>query len=183
MIEYRQNIKQTLENESIAYRILRSRDSQRTRSTNVEYSDVSKNCINALNKILKEPSEIVLFSGGIYEYIVNDLRGGYNQSQMAFLIDLPYQQTVDRFVAIPLWIAPPGTQIIQFDYHNILTIDKLKEKGWNEVSVGVTPVKIVNARGGLQAKILQYSLKHIGAIKLNKSQNYPLAVMLLMKIP
>ena len=40
----------------------------------------------------------------------------------------------------------------------------------NEVSVGVTPIKIVNTRGSLQAKRLQYSLKHIAAIPINKSQ-------------
>jgi len=78
--EYRQNIKQTLENESIDFRIARSRDTQRTRSTNAEYSDASTNSINALNKALKEPAEIVLFSGGIYECTINDLRGKYNQS-------------------------------------------------------------------------------------------------------
>ena len=73
-----------------------------------------------MNKELKEPSEIVLFAGGIYECIINDSRGRYNQSQLAFMTNLPSQQTIDHFDAILLWIAPPGTQIIQFDQHNIL---------------------------------------------------------------
>ena len=62
--EYRDNIKQILNNESTTYRIAYSKDSQRTRSTNAEYSDASINIIKALNKALKEPSEIVLLAGG-----------------------------------------------------------------------------------------------------------------------
>ena len=88
----------------------------------------------------------------------------------AFMIDLPPQQTIDRFDAIPLWIAPPGTQVIEYDQNNIPTAEELKEKGWCAVNIGMTPEKIINARGGLQAKRLQYSLKHIGAITINKSQ-------------
>ena len=77
---YRENIKQSLETESIVYTIAYSRDSQRTRSTNAEYSDASENSIKALNKELKEPSQIVFFAGGVYECTINDSRGQYNQS-------------------------------------------------------------------------------------------------------
>ena len=91
------------------YRIAHSRDLQRTRSTYVEYSDASTNSVRALNKESKESSEIVFFAGGIYECTINDSRGKFNQSQLAFMIDLPSQQTIDRVDAIPLWIAPSGT--------------------------------------------------------------------------
>ena len=60
--EYRESIKQLLDNESKIYRIAHSRDSQRTRSTNAEYNGASENSIKALNKALKEPSQIVFFS-------------------------------------------------------------------------------------------------------------------------
>ena len=73
--EYREAIKQQLENEYIPYRIVSSRDSHSTRSTNAEYSDASPNSINALDKKLKEPSQIVLFAGGVYECTVNDSCG------------------------------------------------------------------------------------------------------------
>ena len=127
--EYRESIKQTLERESITYRIAYSRDLQRTRSTNAEYNNASASTIKSLNKELKEPSEIVLFSGGIYECTINDTRGRFNQSQLAFMVDLPSQENVDCFEAISLWIAPPGTQFIQFHHHNIPDIDKLNENG------------------------------------------------------
>ena len=182
LVEYRENIKKTLSNNAMVYRIAHSRDLQRNRSTNAEYSDASTNSIKALNKELKKPSEIVLFAGGIYECTINDSRGKFNQSQLGFMIDLPSQQTIDRFDAISLWIAPPGTQYIEYDHNNIPSVEELKEKGWNEVNIGVAPEKIINARGGIQAKRLQYSLKHIGAITINKAQGETLPMGIAVEI-
>ena len=152
--EYRESIKQLLDNETKIYRIAYSRDSQRTRSTNAEYNGASENSIKALNKALKEPSQIVFFQGGIYECTINDSRGRYNQSQLAFMANLPTQHVIDRFDAIPLWIAPPGTQNFDFDRNNIPTEDELKDRGFNEVAIGVSPEKIISARGGIHAKRL-----------------------------
>ena len=171
-----------MDTESIVYRIAHSRDSQRTRSTNAEYSDASDNSIKALNKELKEPSQIVFFAGGVYECTINDSRGRYNQSQLAFMVNLPPQQLIDRYDAIPLWIAPPGTQHFDFDQNNIPSEDELKEKGWNEVVIGISPEKNVSARGGIHAKRLQYSLKHIGAITINKSQGETLPLGIAVEI-
>lgn len=139
--EYRENIKQLLDTESIIFRVAYSRDLQRTRSTNAEYSDATENSIKALNKELKEPSQIIFFSWGFYECTINDSRGRYNQSQLAFMAKLPEQYLIDRFDAIPLWIAPPGTQAFEYNQHNIPTEHELKEKGWNEVSIGISPEK------------------------------------------
>ena len=119
-----------MDTENIQYRIAYSRGSQHTRSTNAEYNDASAISKKKLNKELKEPSEIVFFPGGVYECTINDSRGRYNQSQLAFMATLPSHQTVDRFDAIPLWIAPPGTHVIPFDQHNIPTENELKDKGW-----------------------------------------------------
>jgi len=52
-----------LDTESIIFRVAYSRDLQRTRSTNAEYSDATENSIKALNKELKEPSQIVFLLG------------------------------------------------------------------------------------------------------------------------
>ena len=127
--EYREAIKQQSDNESIPYRIVLSIDSKRTRSSNAEYSDASPNSIKALDIKLKEPSQIVLFAGGVYECTINDSRGRYSQSQLAFIAQLPSQQTIERFDALPLWIAPDGTQFIPFGQHNIPTHEELTEMG------------------------------------------------------
>ena len=182
MNEYREVTKKTLDNESIPYRLAHSRDPQRTRSTNAEYNNASEISKKALNKQLKEPSEIVLFSGGIYECTINNSRGKYNQSQLAFMIDLPSQHTINRFDSIPLWIAPPGTHFIEYHHQNIPSKNELIDNGWNEVYIGVSPEKIINARGGISAKRLQYSLKHIGAITINKSQGETLPMGIAVEI-
>ena len=180
--EYRECIKRQLENDNIPFRLSRSRDMHRTQSTNAEYSIATPQSIKTLNKELKEPSEIIFFAGGIYECTINDLRGRYNQSQLAFMLDIPSQESVDRFEAIKMWIAPAGTHYISFERDNIPSRASLLDLGWNEVQIGCAAERIIVARGGLQAKRLQYSLKHIGAITINKSQGETLPLGLAVEI-
>ena len=89
-----------------------ARDKQRTRVANYEYGLATGKIIKALNKYLKVPSELVFFAGGIYECTINDSNGRYNQSQLAFMLDIPSQDAVNIFDSITLWIAPSGPQII-----------------------------------------------------------------------
>ena len=180
--QYKEQIKRRLNEESKIYRVSKSRDLQRTRSTNAEYNEATAPSVKCLNKALKEPSEIVFFEGGCYECTINDNRSRYNQSQLAYLIDLPSQDTVNRYDAIPLWIAPPGNHNVLFDQDNLPSRDRLRELLWNEVMIGVTPERVIPARGGLQAKRLQYSLKHIGATTINKSQGETLPQGLAIEI-
>ena len=105
-----------------------------------------------------------------YECTINDSNGRYTQSQLAFMLDIPPQDTADRFDSIPLWIAPPETQIIDFNNKKLPTRHQLTTLVWNEVSIACSPERVVLAIGGLQEKKLQYSLKIIGAIAINISQ-------------
>ena len=132
-------MKRQLNNESIEYQISKSRDTQRTRNSSGKYTEASANSIKALNKEVKEPTEIVFFSGGIYECTINDNRERYNQSQLAFMLDLPSQSTIDHFDGISLWLPPTGTQIINYNYHNIPDREELIDLGWKEVTIGVAP--------------------------------------------
>ena len=180
--QYKELIKRRLDQDSIPYQVAKSRDLQRTRSTNAEYNEATVQTVKCLNKALKEPPEIVLFEGGCYECTINDNRGRYNQSQLAYLIDLPSQDTVTHFDSISLWIAPPGHHNIIFENNNVPSRERLLQLTWNEVLVGVTPERVIPARGGLQAKRLQYSLKHIGATTINKSQGETLPQGLAIEI-
>ena len=54
--EYCEIIIRQLERNPSIYRIAYVQDTQRTRSTNSEYSLASQQCIKCLNKSLKEPS-------------------------------------------------------------------------------------------------------------------------------
>ena len=51
---------------------------------------------------------------------------------------------------------------------NLPTRHQLTTLGWNEVSIGCAPERVVLERYGFQEKIIHYSLKHIGAITINK---------------
>ena len=59
--KYWESVKRQLNNKSIEYRISKSRDTQRTRNSSGEYTEASENSIKALNKEVKEPTEIVSF--------------------------------------------------------------------------------------------------------------------------
>ena len=47
---------------------------------------------------------------------------------------------------------------------------QLRHWGWKEVSIGVAPERDVKASNQYHARRKQYSLKHVGAITINKSQ-------------
>ena len=180
--KYWESIKRQLDNKSIEYRISKSRDTQRTRNSSGEYTEASENSIKALNKEVKEPTEIVFFSGGIYECTINDNRERYNQSQLAFMLDLPSQKTIDHYDGILLWLPPAGTQIINYNQNDLPNRQELIDLGWKEVTIGVAPERNVLVQGGLHAKRLMYSLKHIGAITINKSQGETLPLGLAVEI-
>ena len=110
---------------------------------------------------------MVLFAGGIYECTIKYSNGRYNQSQLDFMLDIPSQDSADQFYSIPLWIAPARTQIIDFNQQNLPTRHQWTTLVWNEVLIGCAPEILVLARGRLQEKKLQYSLKIIGAITIN----------------
>ena len=106
-----------------------SSDLQRTSGTNGEYSQASAQSVRYLNKEIREPTEIVLFSEGIYECTINDIRGRYSQSQLAFLLEVPAQDSIDKFDRIALWISPPGTQVIDFNKDKLPSKEQLRTLG------------------------------------------------------
>jgi hypothetical protein len=135
-----------------------------------------------LNRELKEPTELVFFVGGIYECTINDPRSRYSQSQLAYMLVIQTEDVIDKYASIPLWIAPPGTHYVHFNHHTIPTRENLLTLGWVEVNIGISPERIVVARGSMQAKRMQYSLKHIGATTINKSQGATLPLGLAVEI-
>ena len=68
------------------------------------------------------------------------------------MLDIPPQDTADQFDSIPLWIAPPETQIIDFNNKKLPTRHQLTTLVWNEVSIACSPERVVLAIGGLQEK-------------------------------
>ena len=58
----------------------------------------------------------------------------------------------------------------------------MKDNGWNEVHIGVSSEKYINAREGISAKGLQYSHKHIGGFTINRSQGGTLPIGIAIEI-
>lgn len=167
---FREQIKSQLTAEGVEFRAVTARDTQKRKGTNGDYVPASEQCIKQLDREMKEPRELVLFPGGVYECTINDRHKGFSQSQLALLIDLPSEEDVNSKHEIKMWIAPPATGQISFDRRQLPSRAYLESLGWKEVFVGCTPERDVNVRGGLVGRRFQYSLKHIGATTINKSQ-------------
>ena len=88
---------------------------------------------------------------------------------MAFLLDLPTKDSVEICAAINIWITLAGTNHIVFYMDNILTIQRLRDLGWNETTVGCGAERDINVQCGLMARQVHYALKYIGATIINKS--------------
>ena len=75
---------------------------------------------------------------------------------------MPTHDSIDRFKRIPLWISPPGTQVICFHHNNVPSKEKLRMLGWVEVNRCVSSQQLVSINSGsLYAKYMHYSLKNI----------------------
>mmetsp|Transcript_28417 Transcript_28417/g.59223 ORF Transcript_28417/g.59223 Transcript_28417/m.59223 type:complete len:556 (+) Transcript_28417:675-2342(+) len=181
--DYRQSIMRQLNKDREVYVIAASWNTQRLRGANGDWAPASDHTVRSLNKELKEPEELVFFVGGVYGCTINDTRENqYCQSQLAFLLELPPKADVTQFQSIPIWIAPPGNQQIQFDRHQLPTQEELVKAGWSEVSMGTALARIVPARYSIQARRKQYLLKHIGTITINKAQGTTLSLGIAIKI-
>jgi predicted GIY-YIG superfamily endonuclease len=179
--EYRESVKRQLQNSGVDHRIVPSRDTHRSQGSQAEYSTASEQSIKALNRSVKEPTELVLFAGGIYEITHNERSGNYSQSQLVFMLELPSEDTVARFNAINVWLPPPGTECIEYDRHNMPSRDELVARHWTEVKVGVAPERLVPVKG-MHAKRLQYTLNAVGATTINKSMGATLPLGLAVEI-
>ena len=115
LADYRESMKRTLTNDGIAYLVAESIDSQKMKGASSDFTIAGEQSINALNRELREPTELVLFEGGVYECTINDIRRGFRQSQLAYLLDLPSAETVANHSAIDIWIAPAAANIAGFD--------------------------------------------------------------------
>ena len=165
---YMQDLRSKLERDGTPFRTRTSIDTQRIDGSNAKWSKATHNSIASLNKELREPKEILLVCGGLYELTQNDREGNFCQSQIVMLLDLPSEETLANFGAFPGWVSPSGCQRIDYNVNNIPDRDELVSMGWREVSVGVAPQRPVRVRGGILAQRAQYALKHIGAITIDR---------------
>ncbi len=139
-----------------------------------EYTPASRTSTASLTNQLREPELLVFFRWCLYECTVNDpsQHRHYNQSTLVLLIDMPDRTTLDQFGPIRVWVAPAGTQFVDFlsNGSSMPTKSRLRDLGWCEVSIGTAPEREIHAPNRYFAKRKQYALKHVGAMTINKSQ-------------
>ena len=114
-----------------------SRDTHKVKGASGDYTEASETSTKALNKDLREPSELVFFPGGVYECTTNDPGGRFSQSQTAYLLDLPTDDHVANYRALKVWIAPVGGNNTMFPRDTLSSRDALVRLGWAEDTLDV----------------------------------------------
>ena len=96
------------------FRVRQSVDRHVRSCSSAEYTRASLSSVSSLNHQLKEPETLVFHPWAVYECTTNDSAGRYNQSTIALLVDVPSEQVVNDFSNFLIWIAPAGTQYVEF---------------------------------------------------------------------
>jgi predicted GIY-YIG superfamily endonuclease len=111
-----------------------------------------------LSRMTKEPSELLIYPGALYELTFNK-EGHFSQSQLAMMCEemMPTQEAVSSFTPLCVMLAPEGCKSSPLT----MSIKELTALGWRLVHVGVAPEHHQTIRrGGLQGKRHQYGLRH-----------------------
>ena len=154
--QYAERVRRCLQrNEYISRTAL---DVQKQRFSHSDWVAASQSTIDQIELIKKEPTELLLFRGGQYEFTFNK-ENEFSQSQMALLYDLPSQEDVDSVKKIKILCAPPGLKNYAIDIGNVTKEDLLSE-GFTEVSIGIAPERTLALKNNIQAKRKQYGLQH-----------------------
>lgn len=105
----------------------------------------------------KEPSTLWLFPGALYEITYNK-KNQFNSTQIAVLVNVPDISHVADKKPIELIIAPAGCKSLPPNLSCFETL--VSEHGWKVNKVGVCTDRIQTFGYGIQAKRIQYGLKH-----------------------
>jgi predicted GIY-YIG superfamily endonuclease len=123
-----------------------------------------KNCI-ALNRHINEVQTLKLHQNIMVEMTYNRTNV-WSHSQVAIVIDLPTQASLNSWKPINVILAPVGTNKLpegDISKHNLL------RNGWKEVKVGTAPEKEVRLHGRISAKRKQYAIKPRIAMTVHKA--------------
>ena len=110
-----------------------------------------------LNKLAKEPKNLLFFVGGVYECTYNK-KGVFAHTQLAILLDLPDIDDVKSFRDINFYIAPNGLK--DFKYNKFKRKETYIEEGWKKIKIGVPTLKTHRTTVNIKAQRKQYGVKH-----------------------
>ena len=154
--QYAERVKRCLDrNEYIS--IIAS-DVEKPRLSHSEWYAATNITIDQIAHIRKEPTELLLFRGGQYEFTFNK-ENVFSQSQMALLYDLPSVDDVRNFRQFKILCAPPGLKDFSINIDDT-SKQELLDEGFTEVSIGIAPDRTLGLKNNMQAKRKQYGLQH-----------------------
>ena len=109
-----------------------------------------------LNKKCREPEELLFEIGSVYTCTFNDQKK--SNSQKAILFDLPSQEALDEFQPIKILLAPPGCKDVLYEPDEPKSF--YLDQGFNEITVGCAPHKVLMLGNNVQGVRKQYGLQH-----------------------
>lgn len=110
-----------------------------------------------LNSVVPEPETITFYPKSLFHFTFNQV-GSFCHTQLGVIMDLPSQETLDRFDPIEIYVAPTGTRYLDFP---ITDKDDLMSRGWTAAKIGPAPSYEKSISGtGMKGRRTQYGIKH-----------------------
>jgi predicted GIY-YIG superfamily endonuclease len=109
-----------------------------------------------LSRKVKQRSKLSLYPGARYEFAYN-IKNKFSQGQLAILLHVPHQESVQRHEAIIVWAAPPGCK--EYPLATDCTEAQLIVLGWYKSSVPYTTSESQSIHRGILGRRTQYGLK------------------------
>ena len=110
--KYAERVKRCIKRSKYITRL--AADVEKSRFSHSEWYAASTTSIDQIEVQCKEPTKLLLFRGGHYEFTYNK-EDCFSQSQLAILYDLPTFDVVDQFKSIKVLCAPPGIKDFTID--------------------------------------------------------------------
>ena len=119
------------------------------------YQEASIGVLRLLDSNVKEPRELLLYKGGVYQVTFN--HGNiFSQAQLAILMDLPTALCTQKMEPFEIFVAPPGCKSAPPPE---CTKEYLLAEGWRAVMMRRCPSRIRQLRGKTCGRRLQYGLR------------------------
>ena len=105
--------------------------------------------------------------GLVVQLTQNHARGLYSNTQMAYIMEIPSQESLDKWQSIKIFLAPPGVKSLPEPNPSK---ELLIQKGWKEIeiSANVSP-NTVSLKGTLKTRRKQYPIKASIAISIHSA--------------
>ena len=127
--------------------------------------------LGEMNRKLREPPQLLLSKGGMFESTVNkktkNKEKSYSQSQLLYMKELPSKKALMESKAITLYAAKPGLSEENMPEGDP-THEELVLLGWRPVTVSCKTHSRKVTIGGYQCTRKQYSLRHIGSSTITR---------------